>query len=295
MSNSPDAAPATARGALDVEIPADLDVPWRYESANHVCRLEQQLPDFGTIRFLGYSGRPLRLEMLGHRNLFAQGAVSVERRAPAWHPDFPAAARLGEIRHLGAGTLAASDPLATQALLALYRGFEVTFVRSAGFDAGRLTVSVAGVGLRAHYDEFLRCFEGPLAKSWAAMERTRIGYAAGSAKNDEAALGRLDELASFVLLDTSVSRIYIDGHTDSSGAVRANLRLAQRRAQAVADYLVSRGVSRDLLTVRYHGGRYPVAGNDDADGRARNRRATVRLERNWSVAASEDPLPPPSG
>ena len=82
--------------------------------------------------------------------------------------------------------------------------------------------------------------------------------------------------------DPKVARIYIDGHTDDVGGERDNLSLSRRRAEGVRDFLASCGVPESRLLVRYHGARYPVAGNESEQQRASNRRTTVRLEREWS-------------
>ncbi|HMN38105.1 MAG TPA: OmpA family protein [Hyphomicrobium sp.] len=73
-------------------------------------------------------------------------------------------------------------------------------------------------------------------------------------------------------------RIEIEGHTDSEGTDERNQRLSDRRAQAVADFLVRAGVDRGRLTAIGYGASRPVADNNTAEGRARNRRIefTVR-------------------
>ncbi|MCK4546206.1 MAG: OmpA family protein [Candidatus Eisenbacteria sp.] len=67
-------------------------------------------------------------------------------------------------------------------------------------------------------------------------------------------------------------RVEIRGHTDSSGEDQFNVNLSQQRADAVRDYLISRGVSPDRMTAVGYGESEPVATNDTAEGRVRNRR-----------------------
>jgi OOP family OmpA-OmpF porin len=64
----------------------------------------------------------------------------------------------------------------------------------------------------------------------------------------------------------------IRGHTDSSGDDAANLDLSQRRAEAVMRYLSDRGVEAIRMTATGLGETMPVADNNTASGRARNRR-----------------------
>ena len=68
--------------------------------------------------------------------------------------------------------------------------------------------------------------------------------------------------------------IEIGGHTDSRGKAKANAILSERRAQAVADYLLWRfpQVSSNQIRVRGYGEEQPVASNKTKEGRQKNRR-----------------------
>ena len=72
-------------------------------------------------------------------------------------------------------------------------------------------------------------------------------------------------------------KVEVRGHTDSSGSDEYNMQLSQRRAEAVMDYLVSRGVEADKLSATGYGETDPVAPNDTADGRAQNRRVALEF------------------
>jgi peptidoglycan-binding protein ArfA len=67
----------------------------------------------------------------------------------------------------------------------------------------------------------------------------------------------------------------VNGYTDDSGTEAVNIPLSEKRAQAVANFLVAQGVTGDHLTVRGLGSINPVAANDTADGRAKNRRVEI--------------------
>lgn len=73
------------------------------------------------------------------------------------------------------------------------------------------------------------------------------------------------------------TRATIVGHTDSTGSAGTNQALSQQRAQAVRDYLVTRGVNASHLSVEGRGSREPVASNDSDSGRAANRRVEIFL------------------
>jgi outer membrane protein OmpA-like peptidoglycan-associated protein len=85
---------------------------------------------------------------------------------------------------------------------------------------------------------------------------------------------RLDRLASF-LNENSGTRIMIEGHTDSRGADAYNEELSRRRAQAVADALLTRGIPSSRFEIIGRGEAAPVASNDTPAGRQQNRRVEV--------------------
>lgn len=83
-----------------------------------------------------------------------------------------------------------------------------------------------------------------------------------------------------VLNEYSESSLRIAGHTDSVGSAESNLTLSERRAEAVNDYLVQRGINSGRLSTRGYGERRPIAGNETAAGRAANRRVEIIITAN---------------
>ncbi len=71
--------------------------------------------------------------------------------------------------------------------------------------------------------------------------------------------------------------IDIIGHTDSTGPAEYNQGLSERRAQAVADYIISEGIDAAIIDVSGEGENNPVASNDTAAGRAQNRRVDINV------------------
>lgn len=88
----------------------------------------------------------------------------------------------------------------------------------------------------------------------------------------------LNELAVKLSKIKNIGGLEIIGHTDSQGSDAYNRELALRRATAVAEYLISQGISRDLLTVSGMGEDIPVATNKTAEGRSKNRRVEVNIK-----------------
>jgi outer membrane protein OmpA-like peptidoglycan-associated protein len=76
----------------------------------------------------------------------------------------------------------------------------------------------------------------------------------------------------------SDDRVRIEGHTDSTGPASVNEQLSLRRADAVKQVLLSRGVQEKQMLVLGLGETRPVAENGDAAGRARNRRVELHID-----------------
>jgi outer membrane protein OmpA-like peptidoglycan-associated protein len=74
--------------------------------------------------------------------------------------------------------------------------------------------------------------------------------------------------------------IEIQGHTDSKGADDYNMKLSERRASAVANYLRGKGVASGRVRIKGYGETAPVASNDTEDGRAQNRRVNFLITAN---------------
>lgn len=100
-----------------------------------------------------------------------------------------------------------------------------------------------------------------------------VHFAFDSAQLTSEAKSILNQAASAMKSNPS-SSFTVEGHTDSTGSDSYNRDLSQRRAQAVANYLSSQGVSGRINAVG-KGESSPVASNDTSSGRAKNRRVEV--------------------
>ena len=80
-----------------------------------------------------------------------------------------------------------------------------------------------------------------------------------------------------ILTDNPSIKVELSGHTDSQGSDTYNLDLSDRRAKAVVDYLVKKGIPAKRLVPKGYGEAKPVATNDTAEGRQMNRRTELKI------------------
>lgn len=98
----------------------------------------------------------------------------------------------------------------------------------------------------------------------------------------------LDEVARVLMEKTPEAVVLLAGHADNTGTEKYNVALSVRRAKAVESYLTSeRGIPPTRLVIKGFGESAPIAANDTAEGRAKNRRV--------EILAAGTPGEPPSG
>ncbi|MCW2243126.1 OmpA family protein [Azospirillum canadense] len=87
------------------------------------------------------------------------------------------------------------------------------------------------------------------------------------------------------LVANQQNKLVVNGYTDNAPigpalqrqGITTNQELSQKRAEAVMQYLISQGVSPDMIAAKGYGDANPVASNDTAQGRARNRRVEITV------------------
>ena len=87
---------------------------------------------------------------------------------------------------------------------------------------------------------------------------------------------KLDDVVS-KLGSINLEVIIAVGHTDNIGTAEYNQALSMRRANAVKDYLVSKGVEKNRIYTEGKGEKQPVTGDKSSDGRSKNRRVEVEV------------------
>lgn len=106
----------------------------------------------------------------------------------------------------------------------------------------------------------------------------QVSFRKGSYELAESSHPALERIVD-VINDCDGITITVEGHTDSVGAESANQALSERRANSVAKYLVRMGLPETRVNARGRGETNPIAPNDTADNRAKNRRIEFLVDR----------------
>ena len=260
---------------------------WIAESSVLQCRLTQPIPAFGQAVFDHTAGKPLRFYLQSVSNPMAAGKASLKSSPPVWKSDLDLL-DLGLVNvHSGEFPVELEAALANRLLAELYQGKSPGFVRRAWYmgdnaasvDKEAIKVAMSSVNFHEAYSLYRQCLGRLMPVGFDQLERSKVRFDTDKWELKDEAISWLNTIARFVLADPQVDRVFIDGHTDNIHTTTYNVELSRKRAGAVVDYLVSRGLSANQVTTRYHGERYPLTSNNTAQGRSENRRVTIRLER----------------
>lgn len=111
----------------------------------------------------------------------------------------------------------------------------------------------------------------------ATLANRIVEFQSGSALLTDTGKGILDQMAQ-AIAKLNPKRVEIIGHTDSDGSRASNIVLSEKRAEAVRDYLIGKGVPAATLATKGVGPDQPVASNDTPEGKRQNRRIEFRIE-----------------
>lgn len=101
-----------------------------------------------------------------------------------------------------------------------------------------------------------------------------INFETGKSAIKPESMPVVDQLVK-MLTEAPVLRVSIEGHTDNAGDATANRALSALRANALVKALVARGIAADRLQAKGLGQTKPIADNNTAEGRAKNRRVEI--------------------
>jgi len=118
-----------------------------------------------------------------------------------------------------------------------------------------------------------RLFDAGAGKT--TMVLSGVTFRSGSAVVSPASAAVLTRVAEALIANPTV-KVEVQGHTDNSGARAGNLRISQQRADAVRQYLISRGVDGSRITAKGYGPDQPLVPNTTPANRTQNRRVELK-------------------
>lgn len=270
------------------------NVEWKVEGDQFECRLVQPITDFGSGVFVRRAGEQAVFRLNAHNSILGEGSATLLAAAAPWQPG-RGDINLGTVR-IGRGNILfnSSQTQAGRLFRGLLEG-RSPVIRHYSAVGGVSEVRLLPVKFRQAYGDYEACTGKLLAKNFDQVRQSQIGFPGGGTDLDAKARASLQIILQYMKADPTANHIMLDGYSDNSGNRLTNRELSRRRALAVMDYFKENGLQESQITIRFHGEQYPVAPNNNAVNRAKNRRVSVRLERvsepakPTSTAAITDP------
>ncbi|WP_277374862.1 OmpA family protein [Pseudomonas sp. AA-38] len=269
-------------------------VEWTVEGDKFECRLSQPISNFGSGEFVRRAGEQVTFRLKVRERWLGNGSATLLAAAAPWQPG------RGDI-NLGMVSVASgevpfnsSQEQGARLLTGLLEG-RSPVVRHRTLNGGdRLEVRLLPVKFHKAYEDYEACTAKLLPVNFDQIRLAQIGFPGGGIDLDPMAKAKLDIILDFVKADPTINSFQIDGHADNSGNRLTNRDLSRRRALAVQEYLKAHGIPVEQITVRFHGERYPLVPNTSEANRAKNRRATLRLDRVPPAEAPQQSAPAPT-
>lgn len=254
-------------------------VEWQVDGDQFECRMSQPISNFGSGEFVRRAGEQVTFRLKARERWLGAGSATLLAAAAPWQPG-RGDINLGVVS-VGTGEVPfnSSQEQGSRLLTGLLEG-RSPLVRHRTLNGGdNLEVRLLPVKFQQAYEQYQACTAKLLPVNFEQIRLAQIGFPGGGIELDAMARAKLDVVLDFIKADPSINSFQIDGHADNSGNRLTNRDLSRRRALAVQEYLVARGVPSEQTTLRFHGERYPLVANSSEANRAKNRRATLRLDR----------------
>ena len=251
---------------------------WYLSESVFECALVHQVPGYGRATFRHRAGESLLFSLEADTPLMRPGRGMLVAEAPSWRPGV-APRPLGLVTvPEGSSAVVLSATQSMQVAYVLLDGLSPTLTRQSWFNTQSVRVHVSNINFASPFQGYRACAGNLLPANLDQLQGSQILFSSASVALSDADRRSLDKVVAYVLADSTVTTVLVDGHTDRTGSRIDNRKLAQDRAEAVAGYLKSQGVAENKIVVRAHGDQFAASGNP-----AQNRRVVIRMEREGDI------------
>lgn len=258
---------------------ASLDSASWSSSGNRLeCQLSHDIPGYGKAIFKQRATRPLVFQVASHLIPRKSGSAMLYVSPPEWK-------RYTNRKILGRIPLSAQknalvlpQDWAYRMAFELSEGMQTVWTHPDLIDGQDLiTVKILPLHFREAWQKFVQCGQNLINYTYGEVKFTEFYFEKKNIGLSQAEKERLNELAEYVSLEPNIKQIKISSFSDSRGVRRLNLAVSRKRALAVRDYLIQKGVKSSKFVIVAQGEKKPKYNNRTAEGRAKNRRVEVSL------------------
>ncbi|PSV42949.1 OmpA family protein [Photobacterium indicum] len=252
---------------------------WVFSGNKTECVISHDVEGFGVVKIIAEAGVGTRLEIKSKELKNLTGEHSVNSMPAFW-----AVEKVSNINYQGniSFSLLTSELIFNNADEIFERLDQGEWIKVGLNEQGQKndTLVISNVNFELSAKRFLSCKDDLILLNYQQVRSSEFYYPSGSTLVSKSDVRTVYGIAEYVKVIRSIKKVLIDGYSDSQGRSTVNLRVSRERAEEMAALLIEFGVPQNMIQIRSHGDRYPIADNALADGRKKNRRVTVRLIKN---------------
>jgi sodium-type flagellar protein MotY len=245
------------------------------------CTLSHTIPNYGEAKFFTKASRDINmdfeLDML--RLPDSYGLAEVRSVAPKWKPGH-SDHTLAQMKLHKQFSPDLPKKIAWTMLSELEQGMNPTFYYNDWYnEQDRISVTLTNAKFQHAYQEFVSCMGNLINFSFEDIAYTVLNYQSNSDELTKESKKRLAMITEYLSLDNELELVLLDAYTDSYGGRWPNLKLSERRAEAIKQFLVESGVEAQRISATGYGEKRHIASNETVLGRGKNRRVVIRMDK----------------
>lgn len=271
-------ASAPAYAGFQFYAAANQEVDWISSGNRLECRLQQDIPGYGQAIFRHKAMKAMEFSIAVSMPPRQPNQVVLYSEPPPWKL-YAERRQIGRLPvNLQQDAVVMPEDWARRIVAELTEGMQAV-LRYPDWADGRdmVTVSISPLNFRKGWLAFLDCSQNLMQQDYSALSSTEFYFAVNSYQLTQQDQVQLDKIAEYLLLAPEFKRIEVKAFADSRGFRGYNMQLSKQRANAVKQYLLSKGVPARLFRVDTVGEKNPKYNNRTEEGRRKNRRVELTL------------------
>ncbi|MBR9729490.1 OmpA family protein [Shewanella intestini] len=258
---------------------------WKVSESSPVeCKLEHNIPGYGTALFTSHSGKDMNMLFTLDMWLKPDAVTNAKlvSMAPQWRPGLNSR-EITKLTYQREFDGEVPKKAAWAMLNELSQGMVPTFYYADWYDpTSKVAVGISSVNFNGKYKEFRSCLANLLPFSFDDIAFTVLNYKDGGTELTHFSTQQLKRVQQYLAYDKDIELVLVDAYTDSYGGHSVNQRVSDKRARSVKDILVASGIDQTRITTNGHGEKRHVAGNTLAADRQINRRVVIKITKSNS-------------
>ncbi|KHT62915.1 hypothetical protein RJ45_14860 [Photobacterium gaetbulicola] len=267
---------STSAQAKNIQAPLDK-VDWQFSGDRFSCKLTKELKFDGSVAFIANSAQPYSVSFASTQRPYFVDEVKLSVNFSPWELDPETTTLLnGHVVEPHGLDFSGSEAL-HYLLNEMEKGAWAQIKVRYNQHQEEKVWDIPSVNFADSYQDFKSCVAALLPMGYEQAKDNTFFFSSSETMLVDEQRQTLSDIARYIRYDQRIAALLIDGHTDLTGTSLDNLWLSRQRAQAIADELVAMGIDRQLIQLRAHGQRYPVAQGTGASANQQNRRVQLRI------------------